>query len=73
MSTHPDSYVHLKNNPVLVAEMANIENDISTRSYYYIPKENIAGVESQLKDGDIVAFTTSIERIGCFAYGAFGA
>jgi cell wall-associated NlpC family hydrolase len=63
MSTHPGSYVHLKNNPVLVAEMANIENDISSRSYFYIPKENIAGVESQLKDGDIVAFTTSISGL----------
>jgi hypothetical protein len=63
MSTHPDSYFHLKNNAVLVAEMAHIENDINHRQYYYIPKENIAGLEGQLKDGDIVALTTSIDGL----------
>ncbi len=63
MSTHPDSYMHLKNNAVCVAEMAAIEDDISQRDYYYIPKERIANLESQLQDGDIVAFTTSIEGL----------
>ncbi|MFW6289415.1 MAG: N-acetylmuramoyl-L-alanine amidase-like domain-containing protein, partial [Mariniphaga sp.] len=63
MSTHPDSYMHLKNNAAYVAEMVNIENDISKRDYYYIPKERIADFESQLQDGDIVAFTTSIEGL----------
>ncbi|MFW6290635.1 MAG: N-acetylmuramoyl-L-alanine amidase-like domain-containing protein [Mariniphaga sp.] len=63
MSTHPDSYMHLKSNAAYVAEMAAIENDISQRDYYYIPKERIANVESQLQDGDIVAFTTNIEGL----------
>ncbi len=63
MSTHPDSYFHLKNNALLVAEMAEIENDISGRNYYYIPKERIAELESNLKDGDIIALTTSIDGL----------
>ena len=63
MSTHPGSYRHLKDNAVLVTEIARIEKDISHRPYYFIPKENIAGLESQLKDGDIVALTTSIDGL----------
>lgn len=63
MSTHPDSYFHLKNNAVFVAEMAKIENEISQRDRYFIPKEKIAYVENQLHDGDIVAFTTGIEGL----------
>lgn len=60
MSTHPASYKQLKENAALVAEMANIENEISQRKYYYIPKERIANLETQLQDGDIVALTTGI-------------
>jgi hypothetical protein len=60
MSTHPDSYVQLKANIKLVEEMIAIEKDITGRSYYYIPKEKLAGFESTLQDGDIVALTTSI-------------
>jgi hypothetical protein len=60
MSTHPDSYMQLKANTKLVEEMIAIEKDISGRSYYYIPKEKLAGFESRLQDGDIVALTTSI-------------
>jgi len=60
MSTHPDSYMQLKANTRMVEEMAAIEKDITGRSYYYIPKEKLAGFESRLQDGDIVALTTSI-------------
>jgi hypothetical protein len=63
MSTHPDSYMHLKENAVHVAEITGIEKNISKRTHYYIPKENLARYESQLKDGDIVALTTSIEGL----------
>lgn len=63
MTTHPGSYYHLKNNPALVAEIAQLENEISGRQRFYIPKEHIANIEDQLNDGDIVAFTTSINGL----------
>lgn len=63
MSTHPDSYRHLKNNAMLVAEMAHIEKNITQRQYYYIPKEKLAEVESDLNDGDIAGLTTSINGL----------
>lgn len=63
MSTHPDSYKQLKNNPGLVRKMEGIESDINTRHYYYIPKQQIASFASKIKDGDIVCITTSIKGL----------
>ncbi len=59
MSTHPQSYVQLKDSlllPVIVSQ----EKNISTRKMYYIPENKISEVENQLKDGDIAGITTDI-------------
>ena len=60
MSTHPDSYPVLKENPELVPQIAKQEERISERTRYFIPKEKLQANEKQLKDGDIVGLTTSI-------------
>lgn len=60
MSTHPDSYKVLKGNPELLPALKRIEQEVSARSYFYIPKQDLAKYESKLKDGDIVALTTQI-------------
>ena len=60
MSTHPDSYKHLKNNPSFVEEIKTIEKEISQRKTYFIPKEILPIVGSKLKDGDIIGITTNI-------------
>ena len=60
MSSHPDSYKHLKNNPGFVAEIKKQENDINQRETCFIPKSKVEAIESQLKDGDIIGITTSI-------------
>lgn len=60
MSTHPESYVQLKDS-TLIPVIAKQEKEISKREMYYIPKEKIAAVENRLHDGDIAGITTSIK------------
>ncbi len=60
MSKHPDSYQVLKTNPGLIELLKVHESAISDRTVWYIPKESIQEIENQLRDGDIVALTTSI-------------
>ena len=38
MSTHIDSYKQLKENPKFAKEISNIERQISTRKYFYVPQ-----------------------------------
>jgi hypothetical protein len=60
MSTHPDSYKQLKDSPKFVKEIAKIEKEISSRSYFYIPKDKIKSVENKIQSGDIIGITTNI-------------
>lgn len=63
MSTHPDSYKPLKENPSLVAKIASKEKEISARPYYYIPESEIDKLASGIKEGDIVCFVTTIKGL----------
>jgi len=60
MSTHPDSYRQLKNNPERIGRIAAKEMEINKRRYYYIPKEEIRSSDSRISTGDMVGFVTSI-------------
>ena len=63
MSSHPKSYSVLKENPNLVPEIANQEKTISSRHYFYIPKNEISANEKFLKDGDIIGIVTNIKGL----------
>ena len=63
MSTHVDSYRQLKENSKFVDEIAEIEKQISSRKYYYIPQEKIARVEKKIESGDIIGITTNIDGL----------
>ncbi len=63
MSTHIDSYKQLKENQKFVKEISNIERQISTRKYYYIPQEEIASIEDKIQSGDIIGITTNVEGL----------
>jgi hypothetical protein len=63
MSTHPDSYKRLKNNPEYVPIIAEQEKAINKRTYYYVPEGEIEPVESKIKSGDIIGLTTGIEGL----------
>lgn len=60
MSTHPDSYKQLSNNPAFVAKMADKEKQISARPHYYIPTSEINAHAAGIQNGDIVCFVTTV-------------
>ncbi len=63
MSTHTDSYKHLKDNPGFVEEMAKLEKEISSRQYYYIPRSEIAKLEDGIQNGDLIGLTTNVNGL----------
>jgi len=65
MSTHPNSYLQLKNSTENVKEIQKIEDKINARIVYYIPKVNVKRIVSQIKDGDIIGITTTINGLDC--------
>ena len=63
MSTHPESYKHLKENPEFIPIIKDQEKEISTRTYFYIPEEKISYMENKIHNGDLIAFTTSVNGL----------
>jgi hypothetical protein len=63
MSTHPESYKHLKENPDFIPVIKKQEKEISCREYYFIPKEGLKSKEDQIQNGDLVAITTTVEGL----------
>jgi len=63
MSTHPESYKQLNENPDFIPTIKKQEKEISCRDYYFIPKENLSSKEDQIKNGDLVAITTTVEGL----------
>ena len=41
--------------------MVAVENDITNREKYYIPKGKVADMESNIKTGDIIGITNRLE------------
>ncbi|MFV1884344.1 MAG: N-acetylmuramoyl-L-alanine amidase-like domain-containing protein [Balneola sp.] len=63
MTSNPDSYRHLKQNPEYISVIGQQEAVINSNSYYFIPKEKIEEYEHLLKEGDIIGLTTSINGL----------
>lgn len=63
MSTHPDSYKQLKDHPEYVQKIAALEKEISARSHYYIPTNDIHACASGIENGDIVCFVTTVNGL----------
>ncbi len=63
MSTHPDSYKHLKSISDFISIIEKQEKEISEREYYFIPKSKIEDVESKIESGDMIAFTSNIKGL----------
>ncbi|MDR2806352.1 MAG: DUF1460 domain-containing protein [Dysgonamonadaceae bacterium] len=61
MSSHPERYPALKDNPQDVAVMQGIEQTVNQRTtYHYLPKNEIRNKQSLIKSGDIIGFVTSL-------------
>ena len=63
MSTHPESYKQLKDNPDFIPIIKEQENEISCREYYFIPKDELAVKEDLIHNGDLIAITTTVEGL----------
>lgn len=62
MSTAWRNYRQLKANPSLIPEMARIEDQLSARGIYYVPKASVPAAEKGIRDGDIVCIVTTWPR-----------
>jgi hypothetical protein len=63
MSTHPDSYKQLKENPDFIPVIKNQEKEISCREYYFIPEEELSSKEKFIKNGDLIVITTTVKGL----------
>ena len=63
MSTHPDSYRQLNENPDLIPIIEMQEEEISLREYYYIPKEEFSSIEKCVRSGNIIAVATTVDGL----------
>jgi len=62
MSAAWKSYRQLKANPSLIPEMARVEEQLSRRGIYYVPKSLVPAAEKYIRDGDIVCIVTTWPR-----------
>ena len=63
MSTHPESYRQLKENPPLVEGIKELEEEISARKKFYIPKDRVRDLQGKIRSGDILGITTDIDGL----------
>lgn len=63
MSTHPQAYRQLKENPEFVKEIQQQEAEIGKREMSFIEKSDIAAMGQNIRNGDILAITTDIEGL----------
>lgn len=62
MSSNPQYYAQL-GNPDFVKRLRVTESEIGKRTYHYIPKEEIAKQELNIRSGDLIAITTSMQNL----------
>ena len=62
MSTNRELYVALRSDEVY-RQIRAVEDSVSTLPLYYIPKNRIADISARIRDGDIIAATSSIEGL----------
>ena len=63
MSTHPESYIQLNDNPDFIPIIEKQEKEINCREYYFIPKEKLASKEKFIQNGDLIAITTTVDGL----------
>ncbi|HTP12810.1 MAG TPA: N-acetylmuramoyl-L-alanine amidase-like domain-containing protein [Bacteroidota bacterium] len=63
MSTHPQQYRQIRESEDVLKKIKELEEEISARRPYYIPKEHVAEISDKLQDGDILGITTDVEGI----------
>ena len=63
MSEHIESYPQLKASTQNQELLKEVERDISPQTIHYISQEKIKSIENEIKDGDLIALSTSIKGL----------
>ena len=63
ISSHPQYYTQLTDDPSLVEQVKTIERGLNSYKYYQIYKSDIVSCEDNIKSGDIVTFTTNVDGL----------
>jgi hypothetical protein len=63
MSTHPEHYRQIRESDDVLNQIKSLEQEISRRQPYYIPKDRVAAISEKIHDGDILGITTDVEGI----------
>ncbi len=63
MSTHADAYPNLDGHEDRIAAIRDVERTLSDRPRSYIPKREIGGVADEIRNGDIIAATSSVRGL----------
>ncbi len=63
MSTHADSYWQIRESDKVKKQIEEMEQEISKRELYSLPKNKVAEISDKILDGDILGITTNIEGI----------
>ena len=63
LSNHVNSYSALKADSSLIVSIQDTENAINGRDLFYIPEDDIQGVEDKIHNGDLIAITTKIKGL----------
>jgi hypothetical protein len=62
MSTHPESYAQLKT-AGFVERIVAVEESLTQRGFYAIPRDKVPGIAKKLRSGDIIGTVTSMKGI----------
>jgi hypothetical protein len=62
MTRHPEAYRQL-GDTAMVAQIRMIELELSGRERAYIPQEAIANIAAGIRDGDVIAATSTLEGL----------
>jgi hypothetical protein len=60
MTTHPDAYRQLAGDPANVSALRGVEARLSTAGRWYVPEGRIADASPNIRDGDIIAATSTV-------------
>jgi len=63
MTSHPEAYWQLREDEELLVEIKKTEIALSRRERFYVPQQSLYQVEPELRPGDIVAATSSVEGL----------
>jgi hypothetical protein len=63
MTTHPDAYRQLGEDPAFLEELKQVETRLNAEPRYFVPEDRIASVEDRIQDGDIIAATSTVEGL----------